>query len=167
VERADVLALPYEDGAFGGVLSWGVLMHVPDVRKALSELARVTASDGVIILNEVNAGAPEAHLLRALLPRFAKSRVTLRHRPEGVEHWTETTSGPLMWRHADIAWLVAQMAKLGFTLRVRRAAQLSELYTRPRPRFLAPAVHALNTAWFERVRMPAPALGNLLVFHRT
>jgi ubiquinone/menaquinone biosynthesis C-methylase UbiE len=167
VEQADLLALPYEDGAFSGVVCWGVLMHVPDVRQALSELTRVTALGGVIVLNEVNAASPEARLLRAVLPRFAKSDVKLKETPEGVEHWTETSSGPLMWRHANIPWFVAQVESHGFTLRLRRAAQLSELYTRPRPRFLEPAVHTLNTAWFERVRRPGPALGNILVFERT
>jgi 2-polyprenyl-3-methyl-5-hydroxy-6-metoxy-1,4-benzoquinol methylase len=167
VQQADLLELPFEDGAFSGVLCWGVLMHVPDVRKALSELARVTAPDGVLILNEVNAAAPEARLLRAVLPRFAKTEITLRETPEGIEHWTQTASGPLMWRHANIPWFVAQVESLGFSLRLRRAAQLSELYTRPRPKFLQPAVHALNTAWFERVRRPSPALGNMLVFDRT
>lgn len=166
VEQADLLALPYEDGAFTHVLCWGVLMHVPDVRRALAELARVTAREGVVVVNEVNARSPEARLKRALMPRLASSEITVRRTPAGFEHWTEAASGPLMWRHADIAWLVAEMASHGLRLRLRRAAQLSEIYAEPRLRRLERGVHALNSLWFDRVRRPGPAIGNLLVFER-
>jgi ubiquinone/menaquinone biosynthesis C-methylase UbiE len=166
VERADLLALPYDERAFTHVVCWGVLMHVPDIARAVAELARVTASGGAVAVNEINARAPEARLLRAVLPRVARSDIELKPTPAGIEHWTETPSGPLMWRHADLGWLVAEMASHGLSLRVRRAAQLSELYTRVRVPALASAIHALNTTWFRRVRWPGPALGNLLVFER-
>jgi len=165
VQQADLLALPFEDGAFTHVLCWGVLMHVPEVGRAIAELTRVTAPGGVLVIYEVNARSPEAFMLRLLMPRLAKSDIELRSTPAGVEHWTVKESGPLMWRHAEIDWLVAEVATHGLSLRVRRAGQLSEQYHRlPGP--LARAVHRLNTFWFDSVRRPRPAIGNLLVFEK-
>jgi SAM-dependent methyltransferase len=163
--QSDVVSLPFATGQFPHVLCWGVLMHVPDVAGALAELARVTAPGGTILLNEINAASPEATLLRLLIPRVAKSTVSLRRTPAGFEHWTTTESGPLMWRHMDLPWLAREMARHGLRLETRRAAQLSELYTRlPGP--LALPVHALNRLWFRHIRLPGPAVANVLVFRK-
>ncbi len=49
--EADIRTLPYEDGRFGGIVSWGVIEHdaagpVP----ALKEFHRALAKDGVIVV---------------------------------------------------------------------------------------------------------------------
>jgi SAM-dependent methyltransferase len=49
-ERADVLALPYPDGAFDGVRTERVLQHVADPDAAIAELARVTKPGGRVCL---------------------------------------------------------------------------------------------------------------------
>ena len=43
---ADAEALPFEDGQFDIVYSWGVLHHTPDPHRALSEACRVLAPGG-------------------------------------------------------------------------------------------------------------------------
>lgn len=45
----DFCALPFSDAAFGGVWAYTALLHVPksEIGKALSEIARVLAKDGV------------------------------------------------------------------------------------------------------------------------
>ena len=42
----DAEALPFEDGSFDLVYSWGVLHHTPDTRRALDEVRRVLRPDG-------------------------------------------------------------------------------------------------------------------------
>jgi 2-polyprenyl-3-methyl-5-hydroxy-6-metoxy-1,4-benzoquinol methylase len=46
--------LPYDDGTFECVILCDVLEHLSDHRKALSELTRVLASDGYLILSSPN-----------------------------------------------------------------------------------------------------------------
>lgn len=46
VSKADVTRLPFEDGAFDVVLCSEVLEHIPDNRKAVSELVRVLKPGG-------------------------------------------------------------------------------------------------------------------------
>jgi glycosyltransferase involved in cell wall biosynthesis len=47
--RADVTALPWPDGAFGGVAAGEVLEHVSDDAQAVAEMARVLASGGALV----------------------------------------------------------------------------------------------------------------------
>ena len=46
--RADAESLPFEDGSFDLVYSWGVLHHTPDTRAAFAEALRVLRPGGTI-----------------------------------------------------------------------------------------------------------------------
>jgi ubiquinone/menaquinone biosynthesis C-methylase UbiE len=48
LQQADAEALPFEDGAFDRVYSWGVLHHTPDTTRAVREALRVLAPGGRI-----------------------------------------------------------------------------------------------------------------------
>jgi O-antigen biosynthesis protein len=50
----DVTALPFDDGAFDLVVSFETIEHVADPLRALSELARVTAPDGALLVSTPN-----------------------------------------------------------------------------------------------------------------
>jgi len=48
--KDDTVALPYESGFFGGVLSVGVLEHVPDIHGSLKEINRILRPGGLLFL---------------------------------------------------------------------------------------------------------------------
>lgn len=50
VLEADAEALPFEDGSFDLVFSWGVIHHTSDMQRALDELVRVCRPGGTLIL---------------------------------------------------------------------------------------------------------------------
>ena len=54
VKEGSVTALPFDDASFDLTCSFKVLAHVPDIGKALSEMARVTRPGGVIIAEFYN-----------------------------------------------------------------------------------------------------------------
>lgn len=54
VTEGSVTALPFDDASFDLTCSFKVLAHVPDIGKALSEMARVTRPGGVIIAEFYN-----------------------------------------------------------------------------------------------------------------
>jgi len=49
VQQASVLSLPFEDDSFDIVYSHGVLHHVPEIKQASAEIARVLQPDGELI----------------------------------------------------------------------------------------------------------------------
>lgn len=54
VVQADACSLPFRDAAFDAVASFKVLAHVPDVARALAEIARVTRPGGRMVLEFYN-----------------------------------------------------------------------------------------------------------------
>src|ERR1043166_8566964 len=54
VKEASVTALPFDDASFDVTCSFKVLAHVPDIGKALAEMARVTRPGGVILAEFYN-----------------------------------------------------------------------------------------------------------------
>lgn len=50
IKTADLTALPFDDDSFDLIICSHVLEHVPDDRKAFSELFRVLAADGLALL---------------------------------------------------------------------------------------------------------------------
>jgi ubiquinone/menaquinone biosynthesis C-methylase UbiE len=51
-QTADVLNLPFEDGSFDRAIADRLLLHVPDLERALEELCRVLAPDGRLSVSE-------------------------------------------------------------------------------------------------------------------
>ncbi len=63
---ADVLHLPYRDGALDGVFGFGVLHHLPDWRGGLAEIARVLKPGGFYCLEEYYPAFYQNFLTRRL-----------------------------------------------------------------------------------------------------
>ena len=166
LERADLLHLPFADGAFEYALCWGVLMHVPDVERALDELARVVRPGGTLVLSETNASSWHARLLEAL-NAVRRRKPDLRRTAAGMEYQVTTESGVLLVRHAHPAWLVEQLGRRGFAVRHHVAGQFTELYARAPWGWLRSLFHGWNAFWFRTVRSPGAAFGNILILTKT
>jgi SAM-dependent methyltransferase len=70
VRQADAEQLPFADGAFDFVYSWGVLHHTPDTAQAIREAVRVTRPGGelcVMLYNRHSLVALQAWIVYALL----------------------------------------------------------------------------------------------------
>ena len=168
LEPGNVTNLPFADGSFQHVLCWGVLMHVPDVDRALSELARVLAPGGQLFIGENNARSISSLLLRHVSCRFWKKHQYERivHTLAGVEHWWNSDAGPAMVRHVNAGWMRKMGKRLGLTLDTRVARQFTEAYLRYSSPLAVGAIHRFNNAWFKYVGLPQLALGNLFIFRK-
>lgn len=160
----DLRALSFDDRSFDRILCWGVLMHIPDIERAISELGRVLSPGGMLIVSEVNRDSLEAIMRRGV--RRARRRASrMRITPAGVEDWDDTPAGRLMTRQANIGWLVEAFDARALRLVKRLPGQFSEAYTKLRSPF-AGAVETANRAWLRHVRRPSLACGNILILQK-
>ena len=164
--RESLLELSFPDDTFDYVLCWGVLMHIPEVERAVSELARIIKPGGTLVVSEGNKASLEAVGLRSLRRLLRREKAEVREKPEGLEYWTAKSGDALVTRQANIRWLIKSFEAHGLTLTRRVAGQLSESYTRLSAPPLKQLVHVLNNFWFQQVRWPGPAFGNILLFQK-
>jgi SAM-dependent methyltransferase len=162
--RGDLTKLAFPDHMFDGVFCFGVLMHVPELEKALSELIRVLKPGGCLMLMETNASSMEMLAFRLYWKRNEKVRVV--RKPCGIETWSETAEGPLLARKMFIPWLVRHLAAKGLRCERRFSADLTELYIYFRWKWLKAAFHGLNRFWYAVGGSPKVATGNVLIFHK-
>jgi SAM-dependent methyltransferase len=166
LRQGDLMALPFEDGQFQYIICWGVLMHVPQLERALAELTRVLAPGGVLVLSEGNMYSAQSLALRGLKRLIGRNRGEVRRTPAGLETHEATDRGLLVTRQTDMAWLTRHCGALGLRRRARVAGQLSELYVLAPWRWMRQMIHAVNAVWFRFVRLPGPAFGNILMFEK-
>jgi len=163
--------LSFNPEAFDLVLCWGVLMHVPDNERAMSELVRVTKVGGKIVLYEANLFGLDAFatliatILKAAFGKNRTKRIVINR--YGLEYWVEAESGDLLTRHTRPASLQRFFVARGCRLKSRVAGQFTEQFSRFRRfRLIHSLIHGLNLFWFSVIRAPYLAHGNLLVFEK-
>ncbi len=166
--EGDLLGLPFADAQFDVVSCWGVLMHIPEVERALSELVRVLKPGGRLVLMENNADSLHVKLFEPALrtlKRFVRRRIADRERNvRGVEEWMRQEDGGLMVRKIDVEWLEGFLAQHGCHLVDRFAGQLTEAYTALPLRALKRVLYRANMAYFEHGGNPRYAMGNIMIF---
>jgi SAM-dependent methyltransferase len=100
LKQANITELPFEDCAFNFVVSWGVIMHIPEMEKALSELARVVKHSGVLVLCENNLNSLDVAIreraIHGVKKLMGRNLSEIRDTPRGSESWKESESGGLM-----------------------------------------------------------------------
>jgi 2-polyprenyl-3-methyl-5-hydroxy-6-metoxy-1,4-benzoquinol methylase len=172
-ERGSLSSLPMPDHSFDFVLCWDVLMHIPDVEKAISELCRVVRPDGFLIINEANMWSLEALMVRTVRRMLDRAGVSLKGKDfappkisaAGAEYWQRTDAEPLVRRVTRISWLIAKVASHGFELKERIAGEFLEGHVVP-GKFLKRCVHKFNLLWFKHIQSPHFAMSNLLIFRK-
>ncbi len=166
LRRESLLGLSFPDESFDYVLCWGVLMHIPEVGRAVAELARVLRPGGRLVVSEANMRSLEAVGLRGLKRVLKREKAEVRETPEGVEHWVVRDGDALVTRQADIGWLVRAFEAHGLTVERRIAGQFSEAYTLFSAAPLKRLVHRFNDFWFRHVKSAGPAFGNILFLRK-
>lgn len=166
LQRENILSLSFENETFDYILCWGVLMHIADLEKAISEVIRVLKPGGIIVIGEVNMLSLQSIILRNLKKWLKKEKADLKRTQAGLEYWSTTSSGRLLTRHANIRWLMKRFKNDGFTVKKRVSGQFTELYTKCSSLLLRSCIHIFNNVWFKYVRIPYPALGNIVILQK-
>jgi ubiquinone/menaquinone biosynthesis C-methylase UbiE len=171
LKQADLTALPFADNSFEFVVSWGVIMHVPEMEKALTELARVLKPGGVLVLCENNLRSLDVMIREPIVDAIKKligrSTPEIRKTQRGTEAWVQSETGGLMARKTDMRFLASFLKDIGLIEFLRTAGQFTEGYTNLPSKGLKRLVYSLNMFYYKHVRLPSLAMGNIIYFRKT
>jgi SAM-dependent methyltransferase len=159
----DLTRLTFPDASFRYVFSWGVIIHIHEVEKALDQLTRIVEPGGKLALYVTNRSAWDhklERLLRFVLRKPLEGRESLRL---GTGTWYDLHEQKLWVWQFEIGELVNQLELRGFKLTHRVVGELSEIQRRVQGPLRA-ALLRLNNLWFRLKLAPGPAVTNLLVF---
>lgn len=163
-EQQDLTKLTYPDASFRFVFSWGVIIHIREVEKALSELSRIVAPGGSLALYVTNDDSWDKKIedFSRLVLRKPLDREAL---PLGSGVWYEMHGEKIwVWQFAADA-LAKEMAGYGLNLRHHVVGE----YTEIQRRLSGPVRHALlrlNNNLYRRRVSPSHAAANLFVFSK-
>ena len=164
IKCEDITRLSFESNSFDNIFCWGVLMHIPDLKKAVAELCRVLRPGGRIIISDSNMHSPQAiltYIVRKLI--ITNNQTTMTRTPSGIEYWIKTSAGPLLARKANVGYLIDVLRENDVIVKKRWAGQFTELYIwLPHP-ILRKPIHAWNEFWFRFIRLPQFAFGNIIL----
>ncbi len=173
VQRGNILALSFEDMTFDYILCWGVLMHIPDIEKAISELARVLKPGGILVIGEGIMYSLRSIILRTLKRFLGKKApdgmeyksISLGKKTlAGIEYWSVTSAGMLLARQANIRWLIERFKSNRFIVKKHLAGQFTEVCVIISSHLLKNLVHGFNNFWFRYIKIPHFAFDDILIF---
>jgi ubiquinone/menaquinone biosynthesis C-methylase UbiE len=170
LQRADLTALSFAANTFDFVVSWGVIMHIPDIEKALAELARVLKPGGLLVLCENNVHSLDVivreRLINLMKRAIGRNTPQFQRTARGTEAWQQSDNGGLMVRKTDIGFLSTYLRRIGLVEERRRAGQFTEAYTNVNARWVKRLIYRFNLFYYRHVRLPAPAMGNIIFYRK-
>jgi ubiquinone/menaquinone biosynthesis C-methylase UbiE len=166
IHRANLRALPFKDSTFHYALCWGVLMHIPDLCHAISELVRVLKPAGTLIISENNMYSLQG-MIRFTLKRLSGiGKARIKKTPAGLEYWYEDSDQTFLTRQTNIRWLIRELESNGFLVRAHFAGQFTDFYTAVSSPVVKRLIYGFNNLWFKYIKIPYLAAGNILILQK-
>ena len=163
--REDLTRLSFSDGEFRHVFSWGVIIHIREIERALDELVRVVAPGGRLALYLTNDSAWDHGLedLARFLTR--KPLKGLERLPMGRGIWYDWQDERLwLWR-VDAEALTRYVEARGMKRIAHVGGEFTEIQRRVKGPFRRLLLHG-NNLYYRLGLPPAPASANLFVFEK-
>ena len=169
---ADAETLPFEDGSFDRIYSWGVLHHTPDTGRAVREAIRVTKPGGQVCVmlyarhSWVAYGMWVRHALLAGKPFRSLAAVLSAHmESEGTKGYTKTRDAGALLRAGEAAdrqgaHLVRRPDRGAAREDDRQPARLEPRRARPKASRLAPRRAGQQHLSHPREPLPWPVRGD-------
>jgi len=166
LQPEDLTALSLPSAAFPAVFCWGVVIHIPEIARALDELVRTVAPGGRLALQITNRDAWDHRLERVARALLRRPQAWERG-PLGEGRWFSEPGGGDLWVwRVDAAGLVAHLERAGMRLVSRRPVEATELQWRV-PRALRRPLLDANDAWQRRGGPPGPCATTVFVFEKS
>lgn len=166
LRRQDLTHLELASESYSAVFCWGVVIHVPEIARALAELARVLAPGGRLALQVTNRRAWDHKIERLARRLLRRERQPWERGPLGEGRWFEMAGGGELWVwRVDADDLVQVLEKAGLRFVGRRPVELTELQWRVKAGFRRPLIW-LNSLWQRAGGSPTGCATSILVFEK-
>lgn len=164
-QKEDLTNLKIPDASFQYVFSWGVVIHIKHIEKALNELARVVKPKGKLALYVTNKMALD-HLLELPI-RFivGKPKVKQQKLAMGNGTYYDMNGNKLWVWEIDVNYLSEYVESLGFRLVHRVIGEFTEIQRRLEGKPREFLLRLNNLCYFLKLP-PTLASTNLLVFEK-
>jgi SAM-dependent methyltransferase len=160
--QEDLTKLSFPNDSFGYVFSWGVIIHIPEIEKALDELCRIVATGGSLALYVTNRNSWDQMLERPA--RFVLRKPINRKRlPLGSGSWFGLSGERLWVWQFNIPELIREIETRGMKCTYRGIGEVSSLQRHFKWPFRN-ALLSLNNLCHRIGFSPVGAHTNLLVF---
>jgi 2-polyprenyl-3-methyl-5-hydroxy-6-metoxy-1,4-benzoquinol methylase len=166
LQNENILSLSFADRTFDYILCWGVLMHIPEIDKAISEIDRVLKKNGILVISEGNMFSIQSIFFRRLRFLQGRNKANERKTSAGLEYWRLTSSGKLLTRQANISWIKDNFKRRGFVIKKHISGQFTELFTISPFRLFTAFIHSVNHLWFRYIKIPHLAFGNIIILEK-
>lgn len=166
-QQDSLLELSFPDETFDYILCWGVLMHIPEVEKAISELDRVLKKGGNLIISENNKNSFQNISVTLLKRILGKKTSQYKKTLYGNEYWRDSgAKGHLFVRSLNTKWFKEKFRNNGYIVKKHISGQFSELYIKAKSPLIRKLIHAFNNLWFTYIKIPNLSAGNLFIFEK-
>jgi ubiquinone/menaquinone biosynthesis C-methylase UbiE len=163
--REDLKRLSFRDNAVRQVFSWGVIIHIREIERALDELIRIVAPGGRLALYVTNDSAWDHKIEAAARFLIHKPLKGMEQLPMGRGIWYDW-QGEQLW----VWWIEAQALTQYLEARgMKRIARVVGEYTEIQQRMRGPFRRLLlrgNNLAYRLGLPPGPASTNLFVFEK-
>ncbi len=164
IKKESILSLSLQNNIFDVVFCWGVLMHINENKKALSELSRVVKDGGYLILSEGNMKSVQSRIAKIWKKNHSDERMILKE--DGLYFWTSSDAGDILVRKTNIDWLNKFLIQKGLSLYKRLPGQFTSLYTRVQNKFLRNVIYIFNEYWFKIIKISSLAEANIMIYKK-
>lgn len=164
-QQEDLTNLSFQDASFKYVFSWGVIIHIPDIEKALDQLARVVAPGGKLALYVTNKSAWD-HKIESFARFILRKPLSgMKSLPMGEGVWYDYNNEKLwVWR-VDTMALIKYLEARGYRLTHHIPGELTEIQRRTGGVLRNLLLHG-NNLYYGMKLSPTPASTNLLIFEK-
>jgi SAM-dependent methyltransferase len=165
-QEEDLTNLSFPDASFHYVFSWGVIIHIPEIEKALDQLARIVAPGGKLALYVSNQNALDHKIesvARFMLRKPLSGRQNL---PLGKGVWYDMHGEKLWLWLFNITALTHYLEERGFQRKHHILGEFTEIQRRVKG-FPKTLLLRFNNLCYGMKVNPNLAYSNLLVFEKT
>ena len=161
----DLTKLSFPNSSFRYAFSWGVVIHIPEIEKALDELSRIIEPRGTLAIYLTNKdcldqkieGAARTLMHKKLDVRQFDLGKGVQYQMNGHELW--------LWQF-DIPAFQKSVEKRGFRMTHRVAGEFSEIQRHTKG-VIRRSLLRLNNLYYSLKLSPSLASTNLLIFQKT